>query len=353
MTGYLATMRAFALRAAPFAVALVVWLLTESSVPAADTPLARISTQGRVFEIAFSPDGKYIAASTGPERAPTATEVYSLETKKLVKRLYILPPVAFSPDGKLLAGIAKCGGATLVFDTENWQARPVVVDSSEMSESDVKHIALSPDGKQVAVATEDSEVGLWNLADGTLSRKWKANEQDKKGGPITLLTFTADGHPFAALGERDVLLRNLRTETTTVGPLNIGPYTVHKAALSPDGKTFATANVDEPKLFDSRTGALLFDLKGVTGHTYGMAFTPNGRHLITGGMDCHARPRDETDGIQVKAWDVSTGKQIAALSGKLPDVLALAVAPDGATLATGAREGITIWDLKALLSAKK
>jgi hypothetical protein len=74
-------------------------------------------------------------------------------------------------------------------------------------------------------------------------------------------------------------------------------------------------------------------LKGHNGAVFGLAFSPDGKTLATGSMDC-----------AVKLWDLATGRERAALAGHQSRVDAVVYAPDG-TLYTGDDDGeVFFWD---------
>ena len=53
-----------------------------------------------------------------------------------------------------------------------------------------------------------------------------------------------------------------------------------------------------------------------------------------------------SDDGTVRIWDVATGQQRAALTGRATEVTAVAVAPDGSWLASGSHDGtVRIWDV--------
>jgi WD40 repeat protein len=98
-------------------------------------------------------------------------------------------------------------------------------------------------------------------------------------------------------------------------------------ALSPDGKTVAAGvRYGTVKLWDVPTGKER-TLKGHVGDVWGVAFTPDGKTLVTGDGDWN-RPGD------VKLWDWQAEKERAALK-TTGEVLCLAVSGDGKHLAAG------------------
>jgi WD40 repeat protein len=68
----------------------------------------------------------------------------------------------------------------------------------------------------------------------------------------------------------------------------------------------------------------------------GVAFTPDGRTLATGGKEGTA-----------KLWDVATQREIVTLKGHLRSIWALDISPDGGRLITaaGGIESVKLWDM--------
>ncbi len=103
-------------------------------------------------------------------------------------------------------------------------------------------------------------------------------------------------------------------------------------AFSPDGRTLACGcgkDIGDPydlfgevQLWDVRTGELLETLKGHEGGVTCLAFTDEGKTLVSGSYD-----------KSVKIWDLPTGKLRATLRGR--PVTSVALSRDGKVMAIG------------------
>ena len=91
------------------------------------------------------------------------------------------------------------------------------------------------------------------------------------------------------------------------------------------------------KFWDAASGQAKLAFPGSESHLTAVAYSPDGRHVATGGGG-----GDST----IRVWDVSTGKQVAHLrADTLCDVTSLSFSPDGKRIASGESGGSArIWD---------
>ncbi len=76
-------------------------------------------------------------------------------------------------------------------------------------------------------------------------------------------------------------------------------------------------------------------LRGHTWTVYSLAFTPNGRTLISGSADG-----------TVRLWDVASGQEKRCFRWHTRWVTCVAIAPDGMTAAAGSADHtIVVWDM--------
>jgi WD40 repeat protein len=189
----------------------------------------------------------------------------------------------------------------------------------------VRHLALSPDGKLVALAWHklyENGVNVYQWPELTPLRQWKAEVGGSRG-----LAFGADGKTLYAV---DPDLFNGRVKGfDTAGGKALGPRitlknSVDAVAASPDQALVLAGNKSEVKAWNAATGKdaqilALGDAASVL-RLEDARFTPDGKVLLA------VRSAKES---QVRLWDPASGQQ-SVLVGKIPGFIRqLAVTRDG------------------------
>jgi WD40 repeat protein len=207
----------------------------------------------------------------------------------------------------------------------------------------VTGLALSPDGKVLAVAADGLQ--LWSTATG--QRIGRTLPAADASGPVAI---SPDGSMVAAIGtDGKARLWKVATQQETGTAVTVGPGASRGAlAFSPDGKTFATVSADGTATLWSvatqhRIGALMTgDAQGSSGvpaaggsPVAAVAFSPDGATLAT---------TSASSGIRL--WDTATQQEIGMpmTAGPGP-VYAVAFSPDATILATAGGDGSArLWD---------
>ncbi len=122
-------------------------------------------------------------------------------------------------------------------------------------------------------------------------------------------------------------------------PVKAHAALVHAVAVSPDGKTLATAGFDNTaKLWDINPDGTLKEKKVLTGHTgpvYAIAFHPTDPKIVA------TASQDKT----ARIWDITDGKMKVEFKGHTDIVDTIAFSPDGKALATaGADKSVRLWN---------
>jgi WD40 repeat protein len=269
-----------------------------------------------VLSLALSPDGQTLA-SGGYDQSVKVWDVSGGKTEQLVVTLQGgLPAVmtlAFSPDGKSLAGAFGdrltfgTGGGVVEWGTADWKPRAGLTSEgsggqaryftgvrraappevlAETPYGGVQGLAYTPDGQALVLGTARGGVVLWD----------RAQKRPRAA--------------FAQEGCRAI-------------------------ALSPDGRTVAAAEARAILLWDVASGTRRATLRGHTSLVWSLAFSPDGKLLLSGAKDG-----------TVRFWDAISGEARGAFDWQIGTIHQVAFAPDGMTAAVAGHTGtVVVWDV--------
>jgi RNA polymerase sigma factor (sigma-70 family) len=158
------------------------------------------------YSVAFSDDGKLIAAGGNVHEKKKMAIVWEVETGK-VKHKFIDPfegavRVAFSPDSKTLATGGHDEGDIRVWDLETGMVK------RQLNGHGVRELAFSPDGKSlVSAGYTDSKVIVWDIAQEKPRVTLEGHKEHKYGSFLTSIALAPDGRTVASASCWDGTMR--------------------------------------------------------------------------------------------------------------------------------------------------
>jgi WD40 repeat protein len=282
---------------------------------------------GRVTGLAWSADGRSLASGGGDGAFRLWDPATGTELRRWdgAKRAAVF--LALSPDGRTLAGGAP-GQPVRLWDPATGKERRCL---PERPGDPAGCVAFTPDGRGVVVGYQGGDVRFWDVATGAEGRAFGGS-----GGAVVAVALSPDGKLLAAATEDSLSLWDVGTGTLRHRWQQVRAGAA--LAFAPDGGLIASAGEDGlVALCDTATGELVRQLAGHPGETYALAFSPDGRTLASGGYD-----------PVVRLWEVSSAQEVGRFAGHAGPVRALAFAPDGRRLASGGDDAtLLVWDVAA------
>jgi WD40 repeat protein/DNA-binding SARP family transcriptional activator len=318
--------------------------------------------------LAFSPDGTRLASCSrdGTVRIWDALTGEILHT--LQEGTGTITCLAFSPDSFLLAG----GGEqkTILL----WDARSgEVLRTLSGHAREVECCVFSPDGTVLASGSHDGEIRLWDANTGEVLRAFAGHTHI-----VRALAFHPGGEVLGSCSA-DGMVRLWQAHTGQLLHSLLGhQFDVNSLSFSPNGRALATGSASESvRVWDTATGYALdvfsghsymsravrfhpepatqqvvsadsmgnihvWDLRTGTSKVlrsdaqavYSLAYSRDGRHMVSGGMD----------GI-VRVWDTTTGRCLHEFHGHAGGLKAVAVGAGGVIATAGSDRAIRLWQL--------
>lgn len=237
--------------------------------------------------------------------------------------------VSINKSGEWLALGSSKTGQLLVW--EHTSESNILKQSSHLDT--MTTLSYSPDSTRIVTGSDDGLIKIWDVASGfhiaTFTEHTSAvtaSVYSKRGN--VLFTSSLDGSVRAW----DMLrYRNFRTFTA---PTRLSFACL---AVDPSAEVVCAASHDsfDIHLWSVQTGALLDQLSGHEGPISTLAFTPDGRYLISGSWD-----------RTIRVWNVFDRSQSSEALQLTSDLLNVAVSPDSTQIAASTLDGqLTFWTL--------
>jgi WD40 repeat protein len=269
------------------------------------------------------------------------------QTGKIIRSAYLRKPstsintVAWSPDGKTIAaGNGKNGNVTL------WDVKNGNSFNTLSNESTINSLSFSPGGEKLAVGLENDQARIWGLSDGSLLQILDG----VSGYGLTSVSFSPD-NTLIALDIEDELFEQDTDDVQIWDTKNWEPVLAWTVAgdgivitsvrFSPDGKTVTASSyrgilqiwnietkaVNQTIIFPGSGNQLMMTV----------AYSPDSQYIASSTFDGQVGVWRASDGKLQYIYDGSSLKERKGNGEAFYDNLAWS--PDGQTIALAASDG--------------
>ncbi|NJR40749.1 MAG: hypothetical protein HC781_20330 [Leptolyngbyaceae cyanobacterium CSU_1_4] len=258
----------------------------------------------KIWSVAFSPNGRILASGSDDQ----TIKLWDIEAGRCIKTFQgyknLVWSVAFSPAGSQIASASEDGVVRV------WQVPPEQMPSQAIAAPSINaqsvacqelighegrawSVAFSPAGQLMASGGDDQTIRLWNVNTGRCLKTLQ-----ERSGQVRRVLFSPQGNLLAT-----------NSNDNTVKLWDVSP--LYPQPLGEKGSETAEKSSEKRSL--SSSVSRLRTLQGHSRRVYGIAFSSNGQHLITGS-------EDQT----IRLWEIGTGECLRVLSGHDRFVLAVA-----------------------------
>jgi WD40 repeat protein len=305
-----------------------------------------------VVAAAFSPDCTLLAL-TGSKYGAAILDVESGDMERLLIPERVLRDLAwqqnfilFSPDYKQVAAFAR--ETVRVWSIRARNEHETVVGHGNA----VTAMELSPNGRQLASASNDMMIKLWDPFSGKETKRLSGHT-----GPITAMTFSPDGVDLVTASADETIRFWNTISGEEVAKLSRYGRGINTIASSPNGTQLLWASPEggvrlceiswrRSRKYGGR-GILRLTkkpkrLEGITSPVTTVAFSVNGEQQAFGSEDGIVRLRN------------NASKKFTLLEGHSARISAVAFLPDGKQLTVASSDkAVTLWDIISGLQLQK
>jgi WD40 repeat protein len=308
-----------------FTMLILVAVLWNGHVVKADTLFVpkKIFGNSSIYSVTVSPDGtKLLVSMNGWAYLMDASAGAILRT--FMQPGSDIRAIALSPDGsKVLSGSSVSTNGAILWDASTGSK---IKSFGKVSRA-VLSVAFSTDGSNIFVATFDSLM-IWDSS-GNVKRAFSILTNNWSPRSISI---SADGSKaLVGYSDSNVVLWDTSGIIRRTFPGHSSA--VYSVAFSPDGSKVVSGSEDKTAILWDTSGALIKTFAH-SAPVYAVAFSPDGGRVLT----CPS-------GLSPILWDASSGGIIKTFNENPGRVSSVAFFSDGLKIVSGCANAVKLWDV--------
>ncbi len=337
-------------------VAVVIWRAAHPASLAAAGPTENVVPQDTCVVELNLPEGATVSVDGREYGTKRLLTFQGLNPQRTYSSRLI---VSFGNGAQVERKLLVSGGQRLQVAVANPETkRPVVVLQTGHSRRP-DFIAFSPDGHYLASApTDQAEILLWDVKSGRKVRQLSGSVNTR-----ACLDFSLDGQRLVSGGSDTVRVWNLTTaKQLRLWHVKSGPRTglvaqrdwqVNCVAISQDGRYVAAGGYGEIapglgngaalRVWDVDSGAELWNSQGFTDSVNVVAFSPDGRRIVSAPVH-----PDLTLDKSIRLWDAKSGRALGRFDVPVQQAYSVGFSKTGERVIVGACDtALGFWDLES------